>query len=108
MNVSIEMLVQIITALASAGGVLWKLSDRLKTIEMEQQASAARLEQAVGQINAALTAHIARSEERHLAIRGQLEEHASELKRNRDAHASMRQVLDDHGRQLARLDARGS
>ena len=103
MQISIEMLVQMSTALISAGGVLWKLSERLKYIELEQQANAARIEQQVANISATLQAHVARSEERTASTRQRLEDHAVELANNRNAHSSMRQTLDKHGQKLAAI-----
>lgn len=105
MNVSPEMLIQIATALISAGGVLWRLSDRLKQLELDRQADTARLEGQMAEMRRALDAHMARSEERHLAQVRRIDDHQAELTNNRQAHASMRQTLDNHGRQLARLEA---
>jgi hypothetical protein len=105
MNISAEMLIQVATALISAGGVLWRLSDRLKQLELDRQADSARLEQQIADMRRSLDAHTARSDERHLGHTRRLDEHAAELTNNRSAHASMRQSLDEHGRQLARLGA---
>lgn len=105
MNITAEMLIQVATALMSAGGVLWKLGDRLKQLELDRQADVARLETQMAEIKQVLASHVARSEERHLAHTRRLDDHQSELTNNRQAHASMRQSLDDHGRQLARLGA---
>ncbi len=103
MSISIETLIQVATALISAGGVLWKLSERLKHLELENQANAARLEQQIGRIDTTLQAHVARTEERHQSTRQRLEDHALELANNRNAHASLRQTLDKHGQQLAAI-----
>ncbi len=105
MNISPEMLIQVATALVSAGGVLWKLSDRLKQLELDRQADTARLENRLGEVQQALSSHMARADERHSANVRRLDDHQAELTNNRQAHASMRQALDEHGRQLARLGA---
>ncbi len=57
MNISLDALIQVAAALLSAGGVLWKLSDRLKGLELDQQATAARLEGMIGRIDSHLQAH---------------------------------------------------
>ena len=103
MSISIETLIQVATALISAGGVLWKLGERLKHLELENQANTARLEQQISRIDATLQAHVARAEERHQSTRQRLEDHALELANNRNAHASLRQTLDKHGNQLAAI-----
>ena len=103
MNISIETFIQVATALVSAGGVLWKLGERLKHLELEAQANATRLESQIAAINTTLQSHVARAEERHQATRQRLEDHALELNNNRNAHASLRQTLDKHGQQLAAI-----
>lgn len=103
MSISIETLIQVATALVSAGGVLWKLSERLKHLELENQANYTRLEQQIAAINTILQAHVARAEERHQSTKQRLEDHALELANNRNAHASLRQTLDKHGNQLAAI-----
>lgn len=105
MNLSVEMLVQVATALVSAGGVLWRLSERLKQLELDRQADAARLEGQIGDMRRTLESHIARSDERHASLRQRVEDHAVELERNRTAHSSLRQTLDKHGQRLAALGA---
>lgn len=103
MSISIETLIQVATALVSAGGVLWKLGERLKHLELENQANYTRLEQQIAAINATLQAHVARAEERHQSTKHRLDDHALELSNNRSAHASLRQTLDKHGQHLAAI-----
>ena len=103
MQISIETIIQVATAVVSAAGVLWRLGDRFKHLELENQANAARIESQVASIDATLQAHVARAEERHMSTRERLEDHAVEFAKNRTAHASMRQAIDAHGQKLAAI-----
>jgi hypothetical protein len=105
-NISLDALIQVAAALLSAGGVLWKLSDRLKGLELDQQATAARLEGMIGRIDSHLQAHAARSEERHTATTRRIDDHATELAANRAAHGQMRATIEQQGQQLAALGGR--
>lgn len=106
MSVSIELVVQLLTVIITGGGVLWKLSDRLKSLELDQQANAARIEGSVRAVESEMRQGFGRADERMAALTTRVETHEESQKIQRESISKVHSRVDHVQERVIHLEAK--
>lgn len=105
MSVSIEMIIQLFTVIITGGGILWKLSDRLKALELNQQASAAQIEGSLRSVEGEMRQGFARIDERNAALTARVDNLDENAKVVRDSISKVHSRVDVVQERVVRLEA---
>ena len=105
MSISLELVVQLLTVIVTGGGVLWKVGDRLKSIELDQQANAARIEGSVRAVESEMRQGFGRADERMAALTARVEAHEESQKIQRESISKVHGRVDRVRERVIHLEA---
>ena len=105
MSVSLEMLIQLFTVVITGGAILWKLSDRLKSLELDQQAAAASIESSVRSVEGEMRQGFARIDERNAALTARVDNVEEAAKISRESISKVHGRVDGVQERVTRLEA---
>ena len=105
MSVSLEMVVQLLTVVITGGAILWKLSDRLKGLDLNQQARAAQIEGSLKNVEGEMLQGFARIEERNAALTARVDNLDENAKVVRESISKVHGRVDIVQERVVRLEA---
>ncbi len=105
MSVSVELIIQLLTVLVTGGGILWKLSDRLKELELTQQANTAQIESSLRVVEVEMRQGFSRIDERNAALTARVDNLDENAKVVRESISKVHSRVDVVQERVVRLEA---
>ena len=105
MSISLEMIVNLLSVVITGGGILWKLSDRLKCLELNQQANAAQIEGSIRDVEGEMRQGFARIDERNAALTARVDNLDENAKVVRESISKVHSRVDIVQEKVVRLEA---
>ena len=106
MQISVEFVVQILTVIVTGGGILWKLSEKFKHLELNQQAMTASIESSVRKLESDMRENFAAINTKHAALASRVDAHDEQHKIGRESISKVHQRVDAVQEKVIRLEAK--
>ena len=106
MQLSVEFVVQILTVIVMGGGILWKLSEKFKHLELNQQAMTAQIDSSVRKLEGDMRENFAALNSQHAALSSRVNSHDEQHKIGRESISKVHQRVDAVQEKVIRLEAK--